>query len=252
MTTELSALYVRLVEQTARASLDPRATLAVLAEGGRLVGGACGAITCYLPPGTATVHTVGTSAELQSLAVDAAIWNEGPSVGTRLTGRSLLNLDMTTQPVRVRWPHWTPRALNLKLAMVTALPLMTGPLTESSAVLQPAGALVLLDSPDTCFDEDALTDLRDLARTASHLLSLQTELAHQRSLSGQLQHALHSRVLIEQAKGILAARRHITTDAAFALLRGHARSHGLKIALVARAVIDNGGILPASHQPVDD
>jgi AmiR/NasT family two-component response regulator len=57
-------------------------------------------------------------------------------------------------------------------------------------------------------------------------------------LSVQLQQALNSRVTIEQAKGVLAERRQITTGAAFNLLRAHARNHNLRLSELAREVAD--------------
>jgi AmiR/NasT family two-component response regulator len=56
----------------------------------------------------------------------------------------------------------------------------------------------------------------------------------------QLQHALDSRVLIEQAKGMIAAREGISIDQAFARLRQHARRHNAILHDVARAVIELG------------
>jgi len=54
----------------------------------------------------------------------------------------------------------------------------------------------------------------------------------------QLQSALTSRVVIEQAKGFAAARADIDPDKAFLALRRHARNHNLKLTDVAQAVID--------------
>jgi AmiR/NasT family two-component response regulator len=54
----------------------------------------------------------------------------------------------------------------------------------------------------------------------------------------QLQGALSSRVMIEQAKGVLAERAHIGVDAAFDRLRNYAREHNLYLSNVAGDLID--------------
>jgi AmiR/NasT family two-component response regulator len=56
-------------------------------------------------------------------------------------------------------------------------------------------------------------------------------------LAEQLQHALNSRIIIEQAKGILAERNHSEMDVAFQALRQRARDANLKLADVALAVV---------------
>jgi len=58
----------------------------------------------------------------------------------------------------------------------------------------------------------------------------------------QLQHALNSRIVIEQAKGMVAQREGLNMEQAFFALRTHARNHNLRLADVAEAVI--GGTLP--------
>ena len=67
-------------------------------------------------------------------------------------------------------------------------------------------------------------------------------LGHQeaRRTAEQLQHALRSPILIEQAKGMIAAREGISIDQAFARLRQHARRHNALLSDVARAVIELG------------
>ena len=59
-----------------------------------------------------------------------------------------------------------------------------------------------------------------------------------RQTSEQLQHALQSRVVIEQAKGFVACVRHVTADEAFAMLRKYARSHNVGLHTVARQVLE--------------
>jgi AmiR/NasT family two-component response regulator len=75
---------------------------------------------------------------------------------------------------------------------------------------------------------------------------LQRRSAHRSTMMAeQLQHALNSRVVIEQAKGVLAERNTLTMDEAFDALRRHARNHNLKLGDVAGAVV-RGEIDPAS------
>lgn len=54
----------------------------------------------------------------------------------------------------------------------------------------------------------------------------------------QLEHALESRIVIEQAKGVLAERLRLPMDEAFQVLRRAARSNGLKVHVVARRIVD--------------
>lgn len=56
-------------------------------------------------------------------------------------------------------------------------------------------------------------------------------------LADQLQHALNSRVVIEQAKGVLAERLALDMDGAYSALRSYARDHDEKITEVARSVV---------------
>ena len=67
-------------------------------------------------------------------------------------------------------------------------------------------------------------------------------LAHQqaRTTAQELQHALTSRIVIEQAKGMIAVREGISIEQAFARLRQHARRHNANIHEVARAVVELG------------
>lgn len=91
--------------------------------------------------------------------------------------------------------------------------------------------------------DEALTE-RDL-RSAQALADVATiGILHERTLRAsdlareQLQSALNSRVTIEQAKGILAYTHGVSMEEAFTLLRSHARSNQLPLALVARQLVD--------------
>ena len=84
-------------------------------------------------------------------------------------------------------------------------------------------------------------DDRDLAQALADVATigiLQQRSVHRGSiLAEQLQHALNSRVVIEQAKGVLAERDQVAMEVAFATLRKHARDHNLKLSDAAFAVV---------------
>ncbi len=99
------------------------------------------------------------------------------------------------------------------------------------------GALNLFSaSPGTLSDDDvrlaqAMADIATIA-------ILQERAIHDaRALSMQLEGALASRVVIEQAKGIIAEHRRVDVDTAFTLLRGFARSNQRPLSDTAREVI---------------
>ena len=76
-----------------------------------------------------------------------------------------------------------------------------------------------------------------LARMATTYLVNATKLGEARKLADQLQQALDSRVVIEQAKGTLAERLHVTPEIAFQLLRSYARSNRRQLRNVASEVL---------------
>lgn len=87
------------------------------------------------------------------------------------------------------------------------------------------------------------------AEVLSRRLLSVTEASFQRR--AQLEQALASRVVIEQAKGILAERFGISIDAAFAILRSAARAERTKIHALAREVVDSPKSPPAIARAAD-
>jgi hypothetical protein len=84
---------------------------------------------------------------------------------------------------------------------------------------------------------------RALAEAATITILRRRELRRAETLANQLQGALNSRVVIEQAKGILAERGGLDMEGAFDVLRTHARKNRARLAAVAGDVVE-GRIRP--------
>jgi AmiR/NasT family two-component response regulator len=95
-------------------------------------------------------------------------------------------------------------------------------------------------------DLDAAQALADVATIAllQHRAALEAQVINE-----QLNSALNSRIVVEQAKGMLAERRGLDIESAFKLLRNHARNHNELLADVARSVID-GSLGAAALDPL--
>ncbi|MFE2373439.1 ANTAR domain-containing protein [Streptomyces sp. NPDC059398] len=141
--------------------------------------------------------------------------------------RALVNIDLGQQGAR--WPEFTGRALAAGHAVATLLPLHGG-------VGRPCAVLQLFSSERELSDAE-IGSAQRLGELAMVLRAQSDALRGHRETAGQLSRALDSRVVIEQAKGMLAEQLRTGTGEAFDALRGHARSHRLKLADVARAVV---------------
>jgi GAF domain-containing protein len=152
---------------------------------------------------------------------------EGPCVDCFRTGEPVVNKDLAS--VHGHWPRFAPEALLAGFHSVHALPMRL-----RGTVL---GALNLFHvEPGQMREADveAAQALADVATIAllQHRASLESQ-----ALNEQLNSALNTRVMIEQAKGMVAEREQLNMEQAFSRLRNHARNHNLRLADVARAVV---------------
>ena len=153
---------------------------------------------------------------------------EGPCIEAYRTGKVVTvgSLD----ELHRRWPDFAEASKLFGYASVHAIPLRLRNETLGSMNLY-------REHPGPLNDEDivaaqALTDVATIS-------ILQQRGLEQASIARtQLQRALDSRVVIEQAKGFLAQTHDVDMDAAFGLLRAHARSHQMPLAETARQVVD--------------
>lgn len=101
----------------------------------------------------------------------------------------------------------------------------------------PIGVVNLYETEPCAWDGECLDVARLFGDMAGGYVLMARSLADSRTLSEQLQHALDSRVVVEQAKGMLSARLGIDVDEAFERMRAHARSHRKRVRDVADAVV---------------
>jgi GAF domain-containing protein len=154
--------------------------------------------------------------------------DEGPCLECYRTGRAIAVHPLTGE--EVRWPRFATAAVEEGFASVLALPLrLRG---------EVIGALNLFGNEHTTLDEvDTIPVAQAMADVAT-IAILQERLGRQRELlNEQLQTALNSRVTIEQAKGLLAARLDIDTAEAFNVLRRRSRDARRSLRDLAEEVV---------------
>ncbi|MEV0936556.1 GAF and ANTAR domain-containing protein [Streptomyces phaeochromogenes] len=154
--------------------------------------------------------------------------DEGPCLECFRTGAPVIVPDLTREIDR--WPRFVTAAHRSGFGAVQALPMRLRD--------EVVGALNLFRATPGPFDPAATLIAQALADVATISLLQQRTTHRSTVLNEQLQTALNSRVLIEQAKGKLAERQNIDMEQAFTALRGYARSHNRRLVDVARAFIN--------------
>ena len=155
--------------------------------------------------------------------------NEGPCLDAFHTKDQVEQLSLPDQIER--WPRFAPAAIEAGYVSVFALPLRLR--------RQTIGALNLFDTEPGGLDDQELEVAQAFADLATiSILTNRSAIESQRLIT-QLGEALTSRILIEQAKGVIAERAGIDMAEAFNRLRGYARSHNQLLSEVAQAAIDN-------------
>lgn len=154
----------------------------------------------------------------------------GPCVEAFRSGAAVLVTDLTEDPGR--WPDLTSAAVSSGIVAVAGIPMhLNG--TRIGAV-----GLYATCRREWTAEEARTAEL--IAALAGGYLANASYLDQARQTVDQLQEALDSRVVIEQAKGVLAGERKISVDQAFEVLRTHARNRGASLREVANAVVRLG------------
>jgi transcriptional regulator with GAF, ATPase, and Fis domain len=152
---------------------------------------------------------------------------EGPCLDCYKAGSPVLVPDLGEETDR--WPQFAARAGMAGFVSVHALPMRLRGET--------LGTLGLFGTTVGALNTDDLNLGQALADVASVSLVQDSPVADKRSLNEQLQGVLTSRVVIEQAKGVLAQQGGSDMTEAFALLRRYARDHNLRLTDVAQGVV---------------
>src|ERR1700678_3317886 len=166
--------------------------------------------------------------------------DQGPCLDCFPPGRPVRPTDLS---IEERWPYFADAAGQAGFAAVRALPMRLRD--------QVIGALNLFRETAGGFDPEDVRVGQALADVATIGLLHERSIRRSDALNEQLQSALNSRVVIEQAKGKLAERLALDMSGAFIVLRDHSRSHNRRLSDVARAFVEGTETIP-TPQPGPD
>jgi GAF domain-containing protein len=165
--------------------------------------------------------------------------NEGPCLDCYRTGEPVVNAELSA--VKDRWPRFAPQAIDGGFHSVHSLPMrLRG---------QTIGALNMFRTDIGALDETDVLAGQALADVATIAILQHRTAVDAQALHNQLNEALNSRIIIEQAKGKISEAAHLDMDQAFQRLRHHARKHNLRLAQLARHIAD-GTTTIASLDPL--
>jgi GAF domain-containing protein len=171
-----------------------------------------------------------TAAATGQLAVTLDEWQygrgHGPCLDASASHTTLSLPDMTTEH---RWPDWAARALEAGAHSSLSIGL---PIHE-----QVTGALNVYATKPEAFDSDAIILGQTFAGYAAVALANAHLYDTQATLAQQMQAAMQSRAVIEQAKGIIMGSRRCTAGDAFAILTKISQDTNRKLRDVAAAVV---------------
>jgi GAF domain-containing protein len=153
--------------------------------------------------------------------------DEGPCMDCYRTGASIVNLHLAK--AHTRWPRFTPRALAAGFHSVHALPMRL----RGSVI----GALNMFRVDEGAMHEDDVVAAQAFADIATIAILQHRAAARAQLLNDELGEALNNRIVIEQAKGVLAERSSLDMEQAFTRLRTYARNNKRRLVDVASDVI---------------
>ena len=211
------------------ARYDLEAALTELTESVTAVLGLCGSGVTMAEEGRLRFVTAVTQAAGE-LERNQEEQQAGPCRDAYETGEVVRVTDVREESAR--WPEFSAAATRLAVAGVAGIPMRL-----ADKII---GALNLYSPQPREWSDEDIAVAGVLADVATSYVVNASKLRQQEQLSEQLQHALESRVVIEQAKGITAQQSSVTVDQAYELMRRHARSNNASLRLVAEAIVAVG------------
>ncbi len=179
-------------------------------------------------PGGELQYVASSSDSMRIIELFQIQVDEGPCVDCFNDGQPIVNHILNVDDGR--WPRFTPRAIELGFTSVNCVPMRLRGRT--------IGALNFFSSHEGQLAVEDVAVARGFADVATiAILQHQSSLAAT-TLNEQLNRALTSRIIIEQAKGMISESTGRNMDDAFAMLRAHSRNHNLGLTSVATSVVE--------------
>ncbi len=174
------------------------------------------------------LHHMGASSDDARLLELFQLQNaEGPCLDCCRTGQPVISTDLAASADR--WPVFVPRALAAEVHAVHAFPMR---LREKVI-----GGLNVFGEQPGSLSSDQVRVVQALADVATIALIQEQAISRAEIVTEQLQSALNSRIVVEQAKGAVARAFGITVEEAFKLLRSHARNSRIRLTDLAHTVV---------------
>lgn len=182
-----------------------------------------------------SLHYMASSSDsARHLELHQLQYSEGPCMDCFQTHAPVIENDL--RQVVDKWPRFVPVAAAAGVGSVHAFPmrLRTRVIGTINVFGEGTGLLDPIDS----------RVIQAMAEIATIAILQERSIASAELLTEQLQGALNSRIVIEQAKGALSRQHGVSVDEAFRLLRQHARSHQLHLVDLSRHVLDGTADIP--------
>lgn len=180
-----------------------------------------------------TLHAVTSSTgQMQALELQEMQNQEGPSFDCVASGKRV-DAVLLGDETLARWPTFHPAAFEAGYRQVLALPMRLRDETIGAVS-------IFCRDPREDLPEADLSLAQSFADLATIAILQERATSDAQTVVNQLQFALDSRVVIEQAKGMLALHNGIPVDEAYTLLRSEARSQNRRLTDVAHSIVTAG------------